>query len=1087
MFPSKEKKLIETSDVTAAWASAATFSERLDQVKPVVDSDPGLAQERRDLYSKGLFTAGRDVDLATWDRQCTAELTIDAILGESGESLMDRMLGADWYERMTLAVASMAGEAASGPQLDDHDARRLLEPIRPLIHSYEERLQGQLSDLNLGDSLAAAEVGLISVPPWLQLVVMCSRTVVLEFHIWKDERATDTHDLAFSTYLETLQGEGAVRLLHLYPSLTRALVGELDRWQKRVTEFAARFIVDRGVLNRRFGKLGDLAGVNWSAGDPHNDGRRVAVLEFSGGQKIVYKPRPVAIDEAFERLSHFITEHGPYACRSAKVLVRDLYGWTEYIDYAPCSDAREAAEYYENQGALLALLHVLGANDMHYENVIASGVDPVCVDLETLIQPGPAGSVSAAPDSVAPASDEYAEDMGLAMLRSVNSVGLLPNRILRADGDSVRSLEVGAMNGGIEQESLGALPIVVGLDGQDPKIVRRRGMIPEANNVPRSTSGSVFAAMDFLPEIVGGFRRNYDFLRTLNPQTVAAMFEGVRVRFVLRPTMVYSRLLAESWHPDLLQDGLERSHYFELVRSTSINVQRGAATHLDVIVDREITQLFNNDVPLFTVAADRSDLLDCTGELVVENFFASSPVEAVANKMATLNEADRELQVWLIEASFAIAEETTAVDHGSNRNRTSASNAGTGVVSEDLFQETLREAIDGISTELLESAVATRQHGPGWLTVNLVNEKHWMIGACSFDVFSGASGIAVFLAHAGRLLNRPELIHMAVDYRNFLADRTRSALEEQSLDEEYSIGAYGDFGAAVLLDASLNAVLGCQDFIPGRELTDYVLARIGSDMQLDVIGGSAGALLAASMFTSRWDAASLDAISEAAFDHLLKAHISVEGKSVWAAASVGIIPIAGLSHGQSGISLALARYAAPHGNAGIRSLIRSAWEYEDLFYSERFANWADLRQPGQTPAYMSAWCHGLPGILQARAETSLLLGMDNTRSVDHAIKSISVEPGRPRIPSLNNDSLCHGDLGNLIALKNAGLVCSSDPEFKGSLLSAARRRIDRQPQSGVPLNVNVPGLMAGISGIGMAMIAHLEDLPSLNVLDLSIR
>ncbi|MGR0160730.1 type 2 lanthipeptide synthetase LanM [Paenarthrobacter nitroguajacolicus] len=1048
---------------------------------------PGLAQERRDLYSQGLFTAGRDVDLAAWDRQCTADLTIDGILGESEDSLMHRMLGADWLQRMTTATVAMSRERTTDPQLDDHDARRLLEPIMPIIRSYEDRVGQQLADLNLGDPLDAAEVSLLSVPPWLQLVVMCSRTVVLEFHIWKDEQDSDTQDLTFSTYLETVQGDGALGLLRLYPSLTRSLVGELDRWQKRVTEFAARFSIDRGVLNRHFGRLGDLAGVNWSAGDPHNDGRRVAILEFAGGQKIVYKPRPVAVDEAFERLSHFVTENGPYPCRSAKVLARDLYGWTEYIEYSACSDTTEAATYYENQGALLALLHVLSANDMHYENVIASGIHPVCVDLETLIQPGPAGSASLDPNTAAPASDEYAEDMGFAMLRSVHSVGLLPNRILRADGDSVRSLEVGAMNGGIEQESLGALPIVVGLDSQDPKIVRQRGMIPESNNVPRSSSGAVFAAAEFLPEIVRGFRRNYDFLRTLEPHTVAAMFEGVRVRFVLRPTMVYSRLLAESWHPDLLQDGLERSHYFELVRSTSINTHGGSDDHLDVIVDREITQLFNNDVPLFTVAADRADLLDCAGEIVVENFFASSPVEAVTQKMSNLDEADRELQVWLIEASFAIAEETSAVDHGSSRKRKASSASDAGPVSEEQFQETLLEAIDGTATELLESAVFTRQHGTGWLTVNLVNEKNWMIGACSFDVFSGASGIAIFLANAGRLLNRPELTQVAVDYRNFLAGRTRQAIEEKSLDEDYSIGAYGDFGAAVLLDASLNAVLGRQEFTPGEELIDHVLGRISSDMQLDIISGSAGALLAAQMYSQQWSSPSLDRLSAAAFDRLLTTPTTVGGKSVWVAASVGATPLAGFSHGQSGISLALSRYAPLHAVPAVRALVSSAWEYEDSFYSEQAANWADLRQPGQSPSYMSAWCHGLPGILQARVESSRLLGMDSTPSVHHAIKSISAEPGRPRIPSLNNDSLCHGDLGNLIALNNAGLVSSSDPEYKAALYGAARRKIGRQPQSGVPLTVNVPGLMAGISGVGMAMVSHLEDRPILNVLDLSIQ
>ena len=50
--------------------------------------------------------------------------------------------------------------------------------------------------------------------------------------------------------------------------------------------------------------------------------------------------------------------------------------------------------FYHRQGALLALLYVLDGTDMHYENLIAVGEQPVLVDVETLFHPShaPAGA-----------------------------------------------------------------------------------------------------------------------------------------------------------------------------------------------------------------------------------------------------------------------------------------------------------------------------------------------------------------------------------------------------------------------------------------------------------------------------------------------------------------------------------------------------------------------------------------------------------------------------------------------------------------------------------------------------------------------
>jgi lantibiotic modifying enzyme len=70
--------------------------------------------------------------------------------------------------------------------------------------------------------------------------------------------------------------------------------------------------------------------------------------------------------------------------KTPKILEINGHYWTEYIEYKPCSDEKEFAEYYTRIGNLTALLYALNAVDIHYENIIANGTYPVIVDTECL-------------------------------------------------------------------------------------------------------------------------------------------------------------------------------------------------------------------------------------------------------------------------------------------------------------------------------------------------------------------------------------------------------------------------------------------------------------------------------------------------------------------------------------------------------------------------------------------------------------------------------------------------------------------------------------------------------------------------------
>ena len=122
--------------------------------------------------------------------------------------------------------------------------------------------------------------------------------------------------------------------------------------------------------------------------DPHDKGRTVAIVYFASGLKIVYKPRNLGLELAFRGLLGWCKAQSPHLdLQSPAILHRGSYAWVEHIDHLPCNDAASVRRFYTRSGMLLAILHVLGATDAHFENVIARGEHPIVIDGETGLQP----------------------------------------------------------------------------------------------------------------------------------------------------------------------------------------------------------------------------------------------------------------------------------------------------------------------------------------------------------------------------------------------------------------------------------------------------------------------------------------------------------------------------------------------------------------------------------------------------------------------------------------------------------------------------------------------------------------------------
>jgi len=363
----------------------------------------------------------------------------------------------------------------------------------------------------------------------------------------------------------------------------------------------------------------------------------------------------------------------------------------------------------------------------------------------------------------------------------------------------------------------------------------------------------------------------------------------------------------------------------------------------------------------------------------------------------------------------------------------------------------------------------------------------------SGTVYEGTAGIALFLAELAAVTGDEEVRRAALGAVEY-SIREGEGLAESSFG--YHAGRPGIAYAAV----RVGELLDRPDLYPRAEALIRPLAGLESrDMGMDVIAGGGGAIPALLRIATRVDAELAVGIARGLGDHLIEvASRDREGLSWATMRSSSIRNLNGYAHGAAGIAHGLLELYAGTGEGRYRYAAEQAFVYERHFFSAVENNWPDLRHtelgeyqyegrmdqlkeriragdplPPQPPRYMSAWCHGAPGIGLSRLRAWQVLGdpiyLEESRAsfanVEH---SISDEVGM-------NFSLCHGRGGNAETLL-VGARVLDEPALLRAAQQAALHGIERYEDAGLPWPcgtmgaVQDPGLLLGESGIGMFLL-----------------
>jgi len=827
---------------------------------------------------------------------------------------------------------------------------------------------------------------------------------------------------------------GLAGFLEKYPlvnSLQQDMLQQLTAFE---TELHNHLQTDTDSLSQLFNNNQPISfpvKISTNQGDLHNGGKSTAIVEFTSGLKIVYKPRSGAMDVAFNTFISQVAADTGIELKTARVLDRGSYFWMEYIAHLPVASASKLSEYYTQCGALLAVVFLLGGTDFHFENIVACGKHPVLIDLECLFG----------------ATAEMQEG-----IYSVNNTGLVPANIYLGEQDAP-----------IDNSGFGAWGRQVsGIDrwawvntGTDAlRLEKQKGIFTADKNQPLY-DGAAVSPQNYLAEITDGFKRacnwfitNRDSLDT--PGAAFSNFKDKPLRVIVRYTMNYLFIIENSLNADaLLSEEVRKQEIYrslnEFPTATLLPPQIKA-----LVNDAEFEAIKRMNVPLFTGNTSKLHVRE-SGDYPEWAFFETTPYQFTLSRIRSFDAGKMERQVSLITSAFAArygAGKVTGPPH-TDKNLIRYNRASISKETQLIAEGILSSAIKNNDTF-------------SWNGYTADAGNKLILGQLSPMLYDGSLGIACFLHTVDGNANK-QLID------TIIAAEVKRAFKTP-VDISFASGLAGLLYALVKTHRTDNDNL--QKAIALSRLIEP--ADIRRDTKYDVMAGSAGLLLSlAALYKAEGPADVLELMVTIAH-HLLQARVmdSASRTLTWRSEQFDR-PLTGFSHGASGIACALLTLFDITGIQQYKQAFYQSIQFENYYRNAERTNWCDLRKAGYD--CKTAWCHGAPGIGLARLHAYRILKDEALlRDVETAIATT-----KKHLLS-DTDFYCCGNTGRIDFLIEAAQVLGRPAllqDARKALVAIISRKNTRgwyQTYDAESVGMQNPSLFRGAAGIGYTLIRSMQ-------------
>lgn len=902
---------------------------------------------------------------------------------------------------------------------------------------------------------------------------MSHRTLILELNVARisgllkgdspDER------LAFYQSQLLLDKDYLHSFFEEYPVLLRLIQTSIDKWVTSTVNILSKLEKDFSFLMEEFfnGKLpGSVINIETGMGDSHNGGQSVAIIEFTSGQKVVYKPRSLKIDKKYQNVLNWYNKktNSPKSLYELKIIDQNSYGWVEFIKQMDCKNNDEIGDYYHRLGEQLALLYVLNAVDFHAENIIAHGTQPVLVDLESLFHYFPENI------SINSASDKAQRVISESVIRT----GLLPVLMTFMENNQVKGLDVSGIGDLENQITPKKIPTIVNGNSDEMGIERKHLKLIGSNNNPQ-LDGQKLDVTKYSNQIREGFTDAYRIIQNNKMDFIVLLneFTDIQIRHILRPTMRYSDLLHLSYHPDFLRRGIDRDILFHKLWLDSDSFDK-----LKITGKFEKDALLTNDVPYFYTKPGSLDLyMPDTVDIQIKDFFTHSSLNQVLDKVEKLSSKDLSTQLQLIELSMLAIKSTSTVkthkpldSKGLKRNEKS-----------EILNEVLR-----IAENLSSSAIwSDNYQDVTWIGTRVVGieENQWKVTPTGPDLYDGLGGIALFFTYLAKTSDNQE-------YKDISYKALKSILAIMDTldrrDNNFNIGAFTGLTGYLYVISHFIKLWEDHSLFPYidkglKELRRFYL----QDSTHDIISGTPGAIIVLLNIYKQFNNEEALELAKKCGERLLEQSVEAGTDGIgWLGVSTR--PLSGFSHGNAGCAYALYYLYSVTKDNSFKEGTKKALNYERELYKDE--NWVDLRDimsdEDESPA-AAAWCHGAPGIILGRTLLKQLGYHDDQidKEIDRGLE-ITMNNGFGR-----DHSLCHGDLGNGEILRAIG-INTDNPGLQNAYELVINRVMDEIAtegwKTGMSKNFASPGLMVGIAGIGLGLLKYIapNSTPSITYLEL---
>lgn len=526
-----------------------------------------------------------------------------------------------------------------------------------------------------------------------QLERMCIRTLIQEIGIFKDTLLGNNSVEKYNYYINNyLQDDNYIKeITEIYPILLQSILERIVDYTRFILYVLEQYDMDKKELQDIILK-GNIESFNTENSDLHFGAKSVVLFKLDNGKKLIFKPKSTGLKLVFNNILNEIYKYYNLNLLKYKLVEKNLYCWEEYIEYKCCKTNLEVDVFYYKLGIILCISRVLEIGDLHYENLIAHGEDPIFVDIE-----------------VCGFNDKE-------KMLSILQTGILP----------IGKIDFSAILGRENQETDFKNLQIVNDKTSDIKLSYKKVITKKYCNWPLDTE--INADSIRIKQFLNGFIDAYIFCMNNKKFIQKLLPEKIWTRKLIRNTQEYAMLIRFLYSPDLLENSEKRSEYLWDYLS-------GLKDKENLLKSKEYECLIKGYVPSYY--SDWSDDSLYANDQFIYNYFDSTILSNIQKNLNDLNYKDLNYQVKIINLCM----------YNPQKNYLLRVPADSLIKSQE--QKTLQYISEGIITiaESLINDVVTNGDQFGWMTLS-PNSKYVRNNVIMTDMYlyNGISGIAIFFA-----------------------------------------------------------------------------------------------------------------------------------------------------------------------------------------------------------------------------------------------------------------------------------------------------------------------------------------------------